>query len=251
GQHMDYPDPDRITAVAPNDLLRPESMASYRPRYIKPGQRMSLDQAWQVYERYFPGLVHNFLLVQIAAKGVSEGGVGLPPIILVTGPSGSAKSATVTLAAATCGDTSTEVLWSKEQERFRQAIKSGIDAGSFVSVHEILKDALRAGLTPVEALDPILTLTPASTSHLMYVGPVPLGRLPASTLTDIFCPQEVRDDVQLARRLIYVRLPSRVDWETPLTTHAGGKGIEAFRTFGQEEADAANAVLSHVIDRYF
>jgi hypothetical protein len=85
----------------------------------------------------------------------------------------------------------------------------------------------------------------------MYVGPLALGRLPAFTLTDIYCPQEVRDDVQLARRLIYARLPSRVDWETPLTTHAGGKAVDDFRTFGHEEADAANAVLSHVIDRYF
>ena len=85
----------------------------------------------------------------------------------------------------------------------------------------------------------------------MYVGPVSLGRLPAFTLTDIYCPQKVRDDVQLSRRLIYVRLPSRVDWETALTQHAGGKPIEAFRTFGQDEADAANGVLSYVIDRYF
>jgi hypothetical protein len=249
--HMDFDDPNRITTVAPNALLRPESMAAFRPRYVRPDQRMDLPDAWRVYERYFPGLVRNFLLLQIAAKGVSEGAVGLPPLILVTGPSGAAKSATVTLAAATCGDNSTEVIWSTNQERFRQAIKAGIDAGSFVSVHEILKDALRAGLTPVEALDPILTLTPTSTSHVLYVGPVALGRLPAFTLTDTYCPQEVRDDVQLARRLIYVRLPSRVDWETPLTTRAGGKGIEAFRTFGPEEAEAANAVLSHVIDTYF
>ncbi|MHB1424979.1 MAG: hypothetical protein ACYC3I_17540 [Gemmataceae bacterium] len=85
----------------------------------------------------------------------------------------------------------------------------------------------------------------------MYVGPLLLGRLPAFTLTDIYCPQEVRDDIQLARRISYVRLPSRVDWETPLTQYAGGKGIEMFRTFGQQEADAANAVLSYVIDRYF
>ncbi|MHB1424978.1 MAG: hypothetical protein ACYC3I_17535 [Gemmataceae bacterium] len=164
-QLLDFPDPERITAVAPNELLRPESMAPSRPQYVKPERRMPLDEAWALYERYFPGLVHNYLLLQIAAKGVSEGAVGLPPIILAVGPSGSAKSATVTLAAATCGDNSTEVIWSSNQERFRQAIRSGIDAGSFVSVHEILKDALRAGLTPVEALDPILTLTPSSTSH--------------------------------------------------------------------------------------
>jgi hypothetical protein len=250
-QHLDFDDPGRITAVAPGELLRPESMAPYRPRYLRPSQRMSLDRAWEVYERYFPSLVRNFLLLQIAAKGVSEGAVGLPPMILVVGPSGAAKSATVTLAAATCGDNSTEVVWTGSPERFRQAVKAGIDAGGFVSVHEFLKDALRAGLSPVEALDPILTLTPSSTSHVLYLGPVALGRLPAFTLTDIYCPQEVRDDVQLARRLLYVRLPSRVDWEAPLTQHAGGRGIEAFRTFGQDEADAANALLGHVIDRYF
>jgi hypothetical protein len=249
--HLDFDDPGRITTVAPNELLRPESMAPYRPRYVSPGQRMPLGRAWAVYERYFPGLVRKFLLLQIAARGVSEGAVGLPPLVLAVGPSGSAKTATVTLAAATCGDVSTEVVWTANQERFRQAVKAGIDAGGFVSVHEFLKDALRAGLNPVEALDPILTLTPSSTSHVLYVGPVALGRLPAFTLTDIYCPQEVRDDLQLARRLIYVRLPSRVDWDTALTKHAGGKHIEAFRTFGQEEADAANAVLSHVIDRYF
>lgn len=249
--HLDFDDPNLITAVAPNALLRPDSMAAFRPRYLRPEQRMPLEEAWAVYEHYFPGLVRNYLMLQIAAKGVSEGAVGLPPMVLVVGPSGSAKTATVTLAAATCGDNSSEVVWTNNQERFRQAIKSGIDAGGFVSVHELLKDALREGLTPVEALDPILTLTPNSTSHVLYIGPVALGRLPAFTLTDIYCPKEVRDDLQLARRLIYVRLPSRVDWETSLTQHAGGRAIDAFRTFGQEEAAAANAVLSHVIDRYF
>src|SRR5262249_47665480 len=159
---LDFDDPSRLTTVAPNALLRPDAMARFRPQYVPPGRRMKLDEAWKVFETYFPGLVRNYLQLEIAAKGVAEGGVGLTPLILVTGPTASAKSATVTLAAAVCGDVCTEVVWTSSQERFRQAIKGGIDAGSFVAVHEVLKDALRAGLTPVQALDPILTLTPHS-----------------------------------------------------------------------------------------
>jgi hypothetical protein len=253
GQHLPY-DNDQIVAVTQTEVLQTASR-EHLPRYLTHNEwPMSIDAAWQTVENYFPGVHRPYLELLLAARGVAEASrTSIPPIILVTGPTASGKSAGVQLAAAIAGDHATEVIHSGNTERLRQNIKEGLNTGTFICLNEVLKNAKlsRAGLNPREALDPILSLTKHSSSHVLYVGPRSLGVLPALVLTDTTCPSEVHDDQQLARRIIHVTLQHRVFWQESLTEHAGGRGIDQFRLFSVEAAQAANVILSHLIDRYF
>src|SRR5262249_26901220 len=58
---------------------------------------------------------------------------------------------------------------------------------------------------------------------------------------------EVRCDIQMGRRFVYVHLDRVVYWQHQVDNN----GIERWRAARQEHADAANAVVSHVIDEFF
>lgn len=252
GHKLPCNDPDVYHIVVPPKKLASPSSIRYMPKYRKIEDRMPLDEAWGIIEGIFPGISRNYLYLLIAAKGVSEGQVGLPPMLLVTGPTAAGKSRTVNLAAAICGDHNTEIPWNDSVERFRQALKGGIDSGSYVTVNEILKDADKAGSTAIQALDVFLNVTPNSVSHIMYIGPVSLGRVPVCVCTELAIPQKLRDDRQLARRFVYLQLDEEhQEWEQ-LSIDSGLFGAENFRTFMEGRgAEASDAIVSYVIDRFF
>ncbi len=248
GKHFTYNDAQRVPFLVQSPEVRAAGR-DFEPKYVAESQRMPLEEAWETIGRVCPGVNREYLQLLIAAKGCAEGGGGIPPIILVDGPSGSAKSGTVHLAAAIAGDTFTEVVFSSDGTRFRQSIMTGCESSGFVVCNEILKDAARERIAPQSALDPILNLTPNSVSHKMYVGPVPLGALPVLIITDVNTPPEIRNDQQLGRRMIHVRLTSRLAWETTLPKTIGE--IKRFRVADSRYAAASNALLSYVIDRWF
>jgi hypothetical protein len=93
-------------------------------------------------------------------------------------------------------------------------------------LNEIIKHAKASGRSAVEALDPVLSLTKNSSSHVLYVGPRSLGTLPVLVCTDTCVGKDVHDDLQISRRLVYVRQSSRVDWITSLSKTAQGQGID-------------------------
>ena len=247
GHHLDYPD-SRVTVVRHSPSLQNERYGPLRPRYI--GDKSRIDP-WPVFEKYFPGINPVYLQVLVAARGFAEAGTGLPPMLAVDGPTGSAKSATVQLAAAVCGDSMTEIVWTRDEQRFRQAVFSGARRGSFVACNEILKDALRAKVGPKEAMEPILNLTPQSTTHQLYVGQSELGSLPVFVFTDTQFSLAVAEVEQIARRVHWVVQPKAVDWVSSLTQHAEGRKISELRHFGPDAVAAANSLLSNIIDRWF
>ncbi|AMV28823.1 hypothetical protein VT84_30800 [Gemmata sp. SH-PL17] len=249
GRHLDYPD-GRIAFASPSRHFHSEGARRFAPHYRKPEDRMPLDAAWGVVEEAFPGIHHNYVYLLIALKGLAEGATVQAPFTIVTGPSGSGKSSTVHVAAGLCGDAASEPTYSADMVRLMQAVGEGLDAGSFVVLNEIFKEAAKARLKPRAAVDPILTMTPNSLSHRLYIGPRPLGRLPALVLTDIEIPAVVHSDVQLARRLVWVDLPSKVEWGQSLAK-AGFGDMARFRLWKPEAAAAADAIVSDVTDRFF
>jgi hypothetical protein len=249
GQHIKSEEERDITAVIQVRDLSDESMVKFRPCYRPPDKRpMSEPEAWQVIERAFPGICRPFLRLLIAARGIRDGGISMPPIIFVTGPTGGGKSLTVFLAASICGDSNTEVIWTPNIERLRQAI---VDAkGSYVTFNEVLKESARQTKNAASSMDFILNLTPDSVSHSLYVGPVRLGRLPVMVLTDTALPSQVKQDAQLARRLVHVQLLSAVDWEQSLKFCGIGHPSK-FRWKTEQNAEACNTIVSSVIDEFF
>lgn len=249
-QFLDFDDEQRISAVVLSKELRSPALEQFRPRYLPPSQRMSIEEARKRYELVFPGINWNYLLLLIAAKGCSEGRVGMPPLIAVSGYTGAAKSSTVAIAASTLGDRNTEVIWNPSDERFRQSIIEGSFSGSFVTCNEIIKDGAKHRKGPRECLNPFLNLTPNSVSHKLYVGPVQMGQLPVFVVTEVHLPNELRESIQIARRFIHVRLNKRLFWEKSLV-ETGVYSADRFRLARLDFAEAANAVLSFAIDRWF
>jgi hypothetical protein len=248
GHHLEYPD-GRVAFATPAAPFRADG-GRFAPRYRPLNERLSIEEAWQRVGQTFPGVNRNYVYLLIALKGLAEGATVQAPFAIVTGPSGSGKSSTVHLAASICGDVASEPMYTADSVRLMQAVAGGLDAGSFVVLNEIFKEAQKAKLKPRAAVDPILTMTPASVAHRLYIGPRPLGRLPALVLTDIEIPAVVHADVQLARRLVWVELQSKVAWEKPIS-EAGFGGIGRYRLSSPEAALACDAILSDVTDRFF
>src|SRR6266566_5313269 len=140
----------------------------------------------------------------------------MPPMLFLSGPTGSAKSSTVVLAAAMCGDSNHSIIWSPNLDRVRGGLLEAKQSGSFATFNEILKDGTGAGQSLLQTMDFCLNLTEDSLSHKLYVGPVPLGALPVCVWTDTSVPAELKEQAQLARRLIHCHLPRQVDWSTGL-----------------------------------
>jgi hypothetical protein len=244
--HHMTPSDGRVTFAVPAAWCREPR---YAPRYVGPSLRMKVSEARSCVEEVFPGIHWAYLDLLIALKGLAEGNASQAPFAIVTGPSASGKTTTAFVAASICGDVCSEAKFTPDGVRLIQTISEALDKGSFAVLNEVFKEAERAKLQPRAAVDPILTLTPNVLAHKMYVGPRPLGKLPALILTDISIPSSVHSDLQLARRLVWVHQPHRVHWDANITKTCGEAG--RFRLWSPEAADACNAILSDVIDRYF
>jgi hypothetical protein len=239
---------EKVTMVVPNWELRSPALANRRPRYIEAARRIG--DPWGILEEAFPNIDRNYLTLLLGAKGIVESQLGMAANILVSGPSSAGKTKTVHVAAAIAGDKCSDVVWQIDTQRFRQAYHQAAEGGSYVTVNEILKDADRVGSSAIQAMDVFLNLTPDSLTHKLYVGAVPLGRNPCTVVTDISVPQIVRDDTQISRRFVYVPLTSKIDWVDSIVT-SGVHTFNRLRLADERFVEAANAILSDVIDRFF
>jgi hypothetical protein len=222
-----------------------------RPKYL-PSARRRFDgnMAFRLLGDIFPGLCANVVKLYIAAKGIADSEFGIPSMVIVSGPTSSAKTTTVNVAAAICGDTVHPVRGLKDEMRLRDAISAGKNKGGFVMFDEIIKDARKDESSIVESLSFALNLTPNSLSHKLYTGAVPLGKIPVLIFVDTYVPTEVTKDAQLSRRLIHVHMSSRVEWNDSIQAARIGK-IEYLRLHSEEIAHACNVIISEVIDECF
>ena len=246
GHYLPYSNKDH-SVVFQNSVLAREEHIKSRPRYTV---KRDLEYAWSVIERAFPGVCRNAIRLLIAARGTSEGQIGLPSFLFISGQSSAAKTSSILIAAAIVGDHCSTSVWVNNIERVRQSIQTAKDRGSYVCFDEIGKAAERESVEFRAALDDMLTLTPDSLSHAMYIGPVPLGILPVVCWVDTAVPVEIRESMQLARRLVHVHLPERMDWEKSIY-QSGVHKIEHLRISGLEFSEACDIILSSVIDDFF
>ena len=243
--------PDRWTTDAvfyPPDL-RSEYRVNYRPRYLRENAR-DLDGAWRALENVFPGINRNYLRLLIAAKGCVEAGGGRQPMIFASGCTAAAKTATVKLAASICGDRVSVIEYHPNPERRGQSLLAAKERCSFLLCDEVNKSGADAGKSAVQTMQYILNIDPNASAHKLYVGQVEIGTLPVFVWTDTSLPDDVRSHAQIARRLTWVELTDRVEWEPTLLGSGVGKP-EAFRLSSEEHARACDAILSDVIDTYF
>lgn len=242
-QHVDPPEP---AIVIPSRTLASEYLEYLRPKY-KPG---NVEHAWKKLSECVPGVSRPLIELLIAAKGCSESQQGMPPFIFISGPSGAGKTSSTRIAGAIVDSAVTEAEWTPVRERLRQAIFMAKSRGSYCVLNEACKTGKAAGNTPVETLDFLLNLTPDSVGHQLYTGPVRLGTVPVTVWTDTVLPQEIREDTQLARRIVEAPLDRQVDWLDSLAACGANDPIN-LRKASEEIADACDVILSDVIDRFF
>lgn len=243
GVHLPYPEND-VTKV----VLKPD-FHKVPPTYKPKSQRTPINEAWDLLDEAFPGIDHNYVKLLIASKGASEGRLAQCPYLLVTGPAGSGKTTTVNIVAGICGEIVSEPIWVPHIDRFRQSLMDAARTSGFICINEVFKNAISSRLTHTQALDPMLSLTEESRSHVMYTGSVAFGRLPVIVLTDISVPQEVTDDMQIARRFIFYRLQRQIQWSDTLVKRRIRP--HQFRKLSAAHNEAADSILSDVIDTFF
>jgi len=243
GQFLPYKYGENIKVT-----VRPEFRSSV-PQYIPANKRISEEDCWSLIESNFPGIDRVYLKLLIAAKGAAEGRLCQCPFLLITGPAGSGKSTTPHIAAGICGDKAEEPIWVQDTQRFRQNLMESARHSSFVVINELFKEANRTRLTPTQALDPMLSLTEDSRSWEMYVGQVAFGRLPVFVVTDVNVPQELKLDIQIARRFTFYQLTQRNYWTD--TFVSSGIRPHEFRLMSKDHNEVANCLLSHIIDEFF
>lgn len=243
GQFLPYPHGEVVKVITRREFHKTA------PQYIPPARRMPVEHAWRLLEDEFPGINRTYLELLIAAKGASEGRLAQCPFLMITGVSSAGKSTTVHIAAGICGDKADEPIFYPDVMRFRGSLMDAARTSGFICVNEVFKMAERAKLSPTQALDPMLSLTEDSRSHVLYVGSVPFGRLPVFVLTDINCPAEIIQDFQLARRFTFYRLDSSIEWTNTLVER--NIRPHEFRLISDQHTDAADSILSTIIDNHF
>lgn len=250
-EKLSLSDPTSVPVVMQQPILKHDALAAHRPRYLPLAQRpFSEDDAWKELERVFPGLYRDAVRLYVAARGCFEGRIGMPPFVFVTGPTSSAKSSTVTIAGAICGDSAKTLTWQASDERNYQQVAAAAETGSFAVFDEIMKTGRQLGRADSSTLDFILKITPGMYRHKLFVGPVPLEQVPVCVFTDTEIPLVIRQDSQLCRRLVHLPMPRQVDWVGSMADYGVGKG-ERLRLASENLAQACNVVVSCVIDDFF
>lgn len=248
------PGNDRTCVAVVNPRLAARG-TKFIPRYLPRSQRMSEAEAWAMIETVAPRIDRKLVEAAICAfASAQETQSGLLPIVFVTGATGTAKTSTIKFAGGIYGAQTGDVIFEPEPARFRQSIMTGARSGPAVLFNEVLKDSARGrhALTPKEALDPILNLTPDSQSWVAYMGPMKMGRPPAMFLTEPVCPLDLRDEAQLARRIRHYRVfDTKREW--PATIGAAGLGseLDMLRTVSPQMNRACDSILSFICDRWF
>ena len=221
------------------------------PIYLPDTKRMEEEASWQELQKVFPGLNRKAITALIVGRGCSEFRVGLPPMLFISGAAGTGKTATVSIAAAICGDSCTPVTLNRDRDRFDNEFLSAKSRSGFVLFDEFFKFAKQAAMTDVEAMQGLLKYGGEGMAYKIYIGAVPMGDLPMMVWADTDIPPEVLQHEQIGRRVYSLWFGKTLSWEKPLAD----SGIYEPRKLRENAWDellvAINSILSRIIDRYF
>lgn len=230
GQYLPYQD-GLIRAVVPgSDVVR----------YLPERKRLSWESCLLQLEEQFPGVDLKFLELLIVARGFAECSSGEIPTIMVTGPSGAAKTRHVELAQRILGDRMATV---EDNERFDENFGSAIAGGhGFILLDEYAKDL--GDKATRKRFNRLLPMGREMRVRVLYMGWLEMRVRSVLVVANISYGAAVLENAQLGRRFIYAPLKNRVprDWR------ATSGGLDTWR---QRNADLADSVASHVIDRWF
>ena len=238
GIHNEYPETDCIRACVPTNLQRP-------PRYLPRDSRMVSEEAWKHLEVSFPEVDRRYLTLLIAGRAIAESGYGAVPILMVSGPSGAGKSVTVQLAAELIGDDYNTIQPTTQREKFETFFSSLASSGAgFIRLDEYVKYA-KTDQQALDKMEHIYTIERQYDGNKMYVGTVRTQINSVVVVCSIEFPQAVLSNPQVSRRTAHVHLSSTV----PNWRDTSG-GIEGWRHRNDKNAQAADTLLSDIVDAF-
>ncbi len=235
GHYLDYD--EGFAYVERHRPLRP--VVAYRP----PDRRMPIAEAYRKLIDYFPGINLKYLELLLVARGFAESGKGPVPMILVEGPSGSAKSSTVLVASEILGD-ELYVLKDETDGKITQALgEIAANSFGFVVLDEFCKGLPSAA--QVDKFTPFLTMGREYSFRKLYVGQTTIHWRSAVIVTNTDFADAVHQDRQIGRRFIKVRLYN----EVPQRWEKTAGDIREWRK--SDTNDIAEAIVGHIVDSHF
>ncbi len=187
----------------------------------------------------FPGLDYNYLVVLLVAAFCAPHEAGLLPMIMVTGPTGSGKNATLRLAASLLGKTADKIPLEKDREDFLRAVcTTTVQGCGFLNIDEFGKNA-----DLHKTWQHLLELAPETSYRDLFGKVRKTARLTAPlVMTTILVPPFLADSPEFSRRVRQYPLARRVpDWRST----AGGD-VARWRDRTEENARVGNSLLAHV-----
>lgn len=207
-------------------------------KYLPESKRVPWDRCIELIEAQFPGIDCKYLELALVARGFAESGLGMIPIILVTGPSGAGKTKVVELAAEILGDRAPKV----PRGNYQETLGYTAELGGLLILDEFAKGKTGAKLR--SAFDFLLELDREFTYRRLYVGPSRTRINSAIFVTNNAWGSDVLEHEQVGRRAVIVRLSRQAasDWQI------SSGGLEGWR---RRHTDVCDSILSHVVDRWF
>jgi hypothetical protein len=202
--------------------------------------------AWmqQYVNASYPGVDFQLLRLLIAAKAVTQLNPSEPPLIMISGASGSAKTATVLLAAEIACDTVATISMGRDKDKFKRSVVAGAEKCTFICIDEVAKDPDVGDYL----VDHLLSLKRGADYHKFYVGQVCQPRQPVIVMCDTAVPRVMFDEVQLSRRIVYVDHGAGItsngkNWRDTCFTG----DIVGWRAAAKESTLAADLAVSEVM----
>lgn len=211
--------------------------------YIDPDKRLSMKEAGDRIEAYFPGISLRYMQALIIAMGCAESGRGMVPMIWATGPSGSAKTTTMSVVQTMFGE-QFEDLTPIDEKDLNDKFGECLETTRLILFDDFAKEALDYKRFQTF----FLRLNRSGhTFHEMYEGKHTPPVDSAVVMTDLRMPEFFINDTQFGRRVHLIRLEKIPEsWDLNL-----GRFVEGWWLTTKELTDAACAFYSHTVDDFF
>ncbi|MEI6233325.1 MAG: hypothetical protein WCT04_09745 [Planctomycetota bacterium] len=236
--------PVRGVSLAPDDesvvTVQVPPFPKHKIELVK--NPMSEDAALEIINGGFPGVYAPYLKGILAACICAEQG-GKPPFLGALGPTGSAKNATIVLGQSFLGIPGSRIQLIDNAEEFFRQIGSELAAGQRAfTVDELGKVSDIIGkLQMLYQLDAQVSWRPLYGKSRVQTPGRAAYFFPTATV-----PEFLKSMAEFNRRVRFTRLYEQVDWEKSISDSGSKSGIAGWRDLCQRNADAANALVTHI-----
>lgn len=200
-------------------------------------------EAWELLVPAFPKLDHTYLKACLAAAICGEACRGRPPMLVCTGPAGSAKEQTIRLAASFLGDEICKLPLTQDEEKFARSLGAALAAGHrFIVFDELTKTPRLA-----EKVKQLLAISARVTWRPLFAnGTVDTPFRAAVFFPVTYFPEFLSGSPELNRRVWHIHLYHKVpDWQ-----QSSGGDTSEWRDRSAENARVANSILTHIWSNY-